>query len=341
MQSAINDQTNVKDDPDYTPAMALPGSALTCLNNLKHGGSARSMFLPGENPQEFFKLLAESFETHTPGHTDDAAIVTDSVVARWILWRRQRISFRREFEICAESTTGDQPSNHGLRDLANIDRYRTTAERTFARAVTNLRNIKKDQFSQEKWRAQFEQQRSRFDLDLLRFELRKEQDARVCDKVAAEAARDAWLAKSGLEALRETERQAAGKPPESQPVSDENGETILRQKAYVLAKKDSVLLDYKPTNNELLNVIAHHRNLLRPPTKVVREFYFYKGYVPTEFEWMLDGVDRKAAAISAASCLPGVLCPLPLPTFEKFAAFEAPFVAASEELERQGKEPPS
>ena len=334
MQAPLNDQTTVNDDPDYTPAMALPGSALTCLNNLKHGGSARSMFLPGENPQEFFKLLAESFETHTPGHTDDAAIVTDSVVARWILWRRQRISFRREFEICAESTTGDQPSNHGLRDLANIDRYRTTAERTFARAVTNLRNIKKDQFSQEKWRAQFEQQRSRFDLDLLRFELRKEQDARVADKVAAEAARDALLAKGALEKLREIERKKANNPPQPHPVSDENGETILRQKAYVLpTPKHGVILDYKPTNNELLNVIAHKRNLLRPPTKVVREFYFYNGQVPPEFEWMLEGVDRKAAAISATSCFPGVLCPLPLPTFENFAAFEASYETA--------KDPPS
>ncbi len=285
MQQPMDDQSNVNNDPDYTPAMALPGSALTCLNNLKHGGTARSMFLPGEDPQEFFKLLAESFETHTPAHTDDAAMVTDAVVARWILWRRQRISFRRESDICAESTTGDQPSNYGLRDMVNVDRYRTTAERSLARAVTNLRNIKKDQFSQEKSRAQFEQQKARFDLDLMRFELRKEQDARVADKVATEAARDAWLAKSGLEALRKLERQEAIKPPEPDPVSDENGEIILRQRAYVLrTPKTSILLDYKPTNNELLNVIAHKSNLLRPPVKVVREFYFYKGHVPTEFE---------------------------------------------------------
>ncbi len=320
-----------------------PASALTCLNNLKHGGTARSLFLPGEDPQEFFKLLAESFETYTPGHTDDAAVVTDAVVARWFLWRRQRISFQREFQGCAETNTGDTHSNYSLKDMVNIDRYRTTAERSFARALTNLRNIKKDQFSQEKWRAQFEQQKARFDLDVMRFELRKEQDARVAEKVAAQAARDTWLAKSGLAGLHNIDREKAGKPPECYPVSDETGETILRQKAYVLgnAKWNTITLEYKPANDELLEVIAHNRNLLRPPTKVVREFYFYEGFVPPEFEWMLDGIDRKAAAISAAICLPGVLCPLSIPMFEKFAAFEAPFVADTEERLRRSKEPPS
>ncbi len=95
------------------PECSLPGTALTCLNSLKHGATSRQLFVTGEQPQEFYKLLAESFESHKPDTTEDSALVTDAVLARWYLWRRQRAHAKREFEIFEESMKPIPPALTG------------------------------------------------------------------------------------------------------------------------------------------------------------------------------------------------------------------------------------
>lgn len=164
-------------DTNCEPACALPGTALTCLNGLKHGATSRMLFIPGENPQDFYNLLAESFETHQPASTEDSALVTDLVLARWYLWRRQRSSNKSEFEQYASHAEENTLTPEDLKTLALFDRYRTQAERTHARALKNVLTIKKNAFNEEKWRLQLELQRKKYDLDLQRFELRCEQAA--------------------------------------------------------------------------------------------------------------------------------------------------------------------
>ncbi len=162
-------------DTNFEPECALPGTALTCLNSLKHGATSRMLFIPGENPQDFYNLLAESFETHQPASTEDSALVTDLVVARWYLWRRQRSSNKSEFEQYSSHAEEDTLTPADLKTLALFDRYRTQAERTHARALKNVQTIQKNAFNAEKWRAQLELQKRKYDLDLQRFELRREQ----------------------------------------------------------------------------------------------------------------------------------------------------------------------
>jgi hypothetical protein len=118
-------------------------------------------------------LLAESFETHKPATGEDSAIVTDAVLARWYLWRRQRAHSRREAELYSKNNQPDSIYADALRGLALYDHYRVQAERTLA----NVRNLKKEALNTEKWRAQLERQKARHELDLQRFELRRAQDA--------------------------------------------------------------------------------------------------------------------------------------------------------------------
>lgn len=162
-------------DTNFEPECALPGTALTCLNSLKHGATSRMLFIPGENPQVFYNLLAESFKTHQPASTEDSALVTDLVLARWYLWRRQRSSNKSEFEQYTGHAEEDTLTPADLKTLALFDRYRTQAERTHARALKNVQTIKKNAFNEEKWSAQLELQKRKYDLDLQRFELRREQ----------------------------------------------------------------------------------------------------------------------------------------------------------------------
>src|SRR5580698_886469 len=104
---------NPTEQANQYPECPLPLTALTCLNGLKHGGTSLTLFIPGEEPQDFYSLLAESFETHQPSTGEDSALVTDAIVARWFLWRRQRAHSKREFEIYSETNQPDNPGPSG------------------------------------------------------------------------------------------------------------------------------------------------------------------------------------------------------------------------------------
>ncbi len=145
------------------------------------------LFLPNEQPQDFYALLAESFETHQPATTEHAALVTDTVLARWYLWRRQRAYYLRERGLYGEFDMVDSPTQVQLKELETFDRYCTSAERKLDRALTTLQRSNKAALDRQKSQSQLELQKQRFDLDLQRFELRREQDVLRAPKIEAEA----------------------------------------------------------------------------------------------------------------------------------------------------------
>ncbi len=274
----------------FTPQCPLPGTALTCLNGLKHGATSRELFIPGEQPQDFYNLLAESFETHTPSTTEDAAIVTDAVLARWHLWRRQRAHYKREFEIFEKEPQENSPQLAGLKELELFDRYCTTAERKLNRALVNLHRVKKSALDHEKWQAQHALQKQRFDLDRERFEFRKEQDARVAPKIQAEselAAMHANKVIAGLKELESLERDKEG------PIIVEDGEPVIIQH-YFAFEKDGAPLPYAhPPNEEVEAIIAQRDQYVAPPQKVVRRYHFLQhGRFHPAFRSVVASIDR-------------------------------------------------
>jgi len=252
------------------PEIALPGTALTCLNGLKHGGASRQLFVFGEHPQEFYKLLAESFETHKPLTTEDSALVTDAVLARWYLWRRQRAHAKREFEIFDQADETDSPSLNGLRELELFDRYRTQAERALNRALKNLHMVKKSVLDEEKWRTHLVLAKQKFDLDLKKFELRQEQG----------------------------QSQSKRKPeaPHEEPFHDSDfkkytvhkGQTcFIDQYVYVATAEDGAFsVTYAPSNRAVQRIIENRASFTYPPETVARTFHFADGIVPAPFQWV-------------------------------------------------------
>ncbi len=83
-----NDQNDfhVEDKINFEPEIQLPATALTCLNGLKHGGTSRTLFICGENPQDFYSLLNEQFETHQPETIEDGHVVKDLAISRGICY---------------------------------------------------------------------------------------------------------------------------------------------------------------------------------------------------------------------------------------------------------------
>src|SRR5580698_2512515 len=82
--------------PQQTGPTTPSGRARAAMNSLTHGATSKSLFLAEENPDEFFTQLEEAFEHHKPTNAQDSALVTDTVLARWFLERRQRIFQSKE-----------------------------------------------------------------------------------------------------------------------------------------------------------------------------------------------------------------------------------------------------
>jgi hypothetical protein len=250
----------------------LPATALTCLNGLRHGAASETLFIPGEDPSLLYTLLAESFETHKPATTADAAIVTDSVYARWYLWRRQRAYAKRESEFYSFNTEPDTITPTHIHELALFERYRTQAERAFQRAHTNVQNLKKSALAESKWREQLELQKARLDLQRQRFEFRQAQAA----------------------------AKLASNPPDS-PIKIEaaTGERIIEQNISVTHQPDGpASITATPSNEIVQDIIAHLDRYLIPPTKIVRRLTFTDGRIPAEFQWILDNADKSSFADS-------------------------------------------
>ena len=163
----------------------------TALNHLTHSGTANTLFLKDEDPAAFFSLLESAFEQHHPANTQDASLVTDSVLARWLLLRRQRVIIHHEAALHTHKPQPDQWTSTDLAYVQLLDRYKTQAERGLKRALANLGHIQKDVLAEQRWQAQHEMQKERFALERERFELAKLKEARLAEKLARrEAAKE-------------------------------------------------------------------------------------------------------------------------------------------------------
>ncbi len=161
------------------------------MNNFQHGGTATTLFLPNEDPNVFFSLLENAFEQHQPAFDQDAALVTDSVRARWILTRRQLAAER--YEAAVYERKPDPQSFVPSTDLAEIiafDRYITQAERGLYRALKSLQLVQKMTNDKQRWQQQFESEKQRLAIHVERWELAKANGTAQKKQAPADAAPD-------------------------------------------------------------------------------------------------------------------------------------------------------
>ncbi len=267
------DDFKVKDKINFEPEIQLPATALTCLNGLKHGGTARTLFICGEQPQEFYSLLNEQFEIHQPENTEDGHAVKDLVLARWYLLRRQRAYIKREFELYNEASQEDSPSQSAIKELANYERYRIQAERAHQRAAKNVMNIKKEKQNNEKWREQLAVHTEKLKLERDKFDFRKEQ------------------------------AELKSPPPKKSSFTlnpirfNEQNECFIFQDATITEQPDgSVTIAAEPSNEAVRGMIENAARYINPPQHVIRSFTFTNGLVPSAYVWALNGIDRSPAA---------------------------------------------
>lgn len=139
--------------------------AVRCLNGLKHGSTARKLFLPEDNPRHFFSLLKETFETYKPNTQRDAQFVADLVYARWFLLRRERASSFFEFNLRLQKPNPDEWTVEDTHSIKLLKRYQIEAERAVASALENLHHFDEDGRRIRPWQVLYEQFQGRLALE--------------------------------------------------------------------------------------------------------------------------------------------------------------------------------
>ena len=273
MQSQDTNQSDnfeTKNKLNCEPEIQLPLTAVTCLNGLKHGGRSTTLFVPGENPQEFYWLLNEQFEIHRPSNTEEGHLVKDLVVARWHLSRRQRTYNKRESELYGEASQEDSPTEKALEQLSVYERYRTQAERALQRATKNVMTIKKHKQTNEKWREQLAFHMSKLKLQQDQFDFRKQQ-AEINDF---------------------RPKKTPVEPPPPIRFNKQN-ECIIHQEATITEQPGgAVTVAAQPSNEEVRNIIQNADRYINSPIFVRRIFTFTNGLVPRSYSWAMNGIDR-------------------------------------------------
>ena len=123
----------------------------THFNHLKHGASATTLFLPDENPAEFFSLLDDAFAEHQPGSKQASGIVARTVQYHWTLLRRERAADNFEVNLHLRLPNSSDWTAANLHQMDLFDRYRTTAARAFSRSLRDLANCKKMKRDELRW----------------------------------------------------------------------------------------------------------------------------------------------------------------------------------------------
>jgi len=245
----------------------------SCLNHLKHGATATTLFLDDENPDYFFELLEDAFAEHTPGSKQSAGIVTRTVHDQWILLRRERACDNFEADLHIKKAHPADWADRDMHEMELLDRYRTTAARAYSRSLNDLYKLKKQKTNEDRWRQHFELQKRRFDLDLERFNLAKEKAARKKSPPPEPDPEPDIDWEKELDELLPI--PAAAKPPQPAAASPAVAQTI-----YIGTEQGkTIIFEVTPSNAQL-------RRTLREGHWVLRTYNFV-GSVPPEYKHLI------------------------------------------------------
>ena len=111
------------------------GKAAVRLNALRYGLRARSILLPGENPEEYHQLCADLESGWQPQNRTEQLLVEQMAVAQWKLARLE-VGERSIFALTMSAE----------KQMALLDRFstqRSRLERSFSKAARDLEHFQK------------------------------------------------------------------------------------------------------------------------------------------------------------------------------------------------------
>ena len=128
-------ESNRRNALQSTGPITQEGKAAVRLNALRYGLRARSILLPDEKPEDYYRLCADLEADWNPRNRTEQLLLEQMVVAQWKLARLEV----GERSIFAQGMPAE-------RQMALLDRFstqRSRLERSFKQAMHELRQLQK------------------------------------------------------------------------------------------------------------------------------------------------------------------------------------------------------
>jgi hypothetical protein len=147
-------EANRQNAQHSTGPKTADGRAAVRLNGLKHGLTAQTLILPGENEADFQDLLDSYEAEHEPTTPTENTLVSQLAMATWRMRRLYRIE--TGFYAYKLKALSDAATRHKLDDfgrlgmvadcsndtLATLNRQEARLERSFYKALQELQRIR-------------------------------------------------------------------------------------------------------------------------------------------------------------------------------------------------------
>ena len=163
-----------------TGPSSAAGKATSSVNATTHNGCSEKLIVEGERLEDFHALVASLVDHYQPAGTHEQSLVEDLAHGRWILWRRRRAFNSVESDIYSIQPNEGKWTEAEFKRIALADRYRTTAERSFSRALKNVEAFSRERVKTFRWEAAY-------DLAVRRLELAKKKHELQVVKAAMKA----------------------------------------------------------------------------------------------------------------------------------------------------------
>jgi len=145
------------------------GKANSSQNSTKHGCTSKVLFLPGENPEDFDAIEAGWRNEFEPDGYQEERLVEILVLNDWWLKRAQRNLDEAEAEVFGDG--GD------FHRVELMQRYKTTHERAFYRALNALQGLRKDIMRERMENVRLQGKLERFELEVARLKAQQKPEA--------------------------------------------------------------------------------------------------------------------------------------------------------------------
>jgi hypothetical protein len=221
-------------------------------NPERHGCTSKRLLLPGEDEGCWAALLDDLREEYGPETAADHQLVYEAARAVWVLNRNNLRYDEIEQTLCKEQRDSTLWTEEQWRRLELRIRYRTTAERSWMRAMRGLEHVRRNRASEDVARAR---------------------RAKLEAETKAIAGRSATESVKAAEPKKERPAAALLDFPKPEPHA-------LHQRVVVTVIEDKTTVRGYPANDQ----IAAMADGVDGRAQVIRTFEFPNG-VPAEYAW--------------------------------------------------------
>ena len=141
---AANQRNSRQSTGPVTPA----GKARMRNNALRHGLTSKHVVIDGEDPAEYEALHQDLLNECNPATVQEVQLVTEIAEASWRLKRARRVEvqpYDRNIQDGPDPDADLAACFHAnSREFDKLRRYTTTIERSYYRALTELRKLQKE-----------------------------------------------------------------------------------------------------------------------------------------------------------------------------------------------------